>query len=121
MWREFINQNMIARKYWILFGVILILSFVTIKMMRLIEKASKSCEGPFVDTLSLNIKEHENFNEFNQGMCEDQTIKRYSRDDDQKFPFIARLVAKHQQDEIFCGGSLITSKFILKKHVFKNR
>jgi hypothetical protein len=115
MCRYSINWNAIRQNYWILaaivFSVILILSLIKLSILRQIDTSNKNCDGPFNDTVSLNVKEHENFYKFNEGLCEDQTLKRYSRQDDRKFPFIARLVAKHQQNEIFCGGSLITSKF----------
>lgn len=115
MCKSCINWKAIPRRYWILaaklFGMLLVLSLIILSILRLIDTSNRKCEGLFGDTFSLNIKEHENFNEFNQGMCEDRNIERYS-EDDHKFPFIARLVTKNQQKQIFCGGSLISSKWI---------
>jgi hypothetical protein len=122
MCKNCINWKAISRGCWILvakiFGVILVLSLIILGILMLVDTSHKKCEGPFGDTFSLNIKEHENFKDFNQGMCNAQGQVRYSKDDEHKFPYISRLVIKNQQKQIFCGGSLISSKLILKKILF---
>ena len=114
-----INWKAIPRRYWIfvakIFGVVLVLSLIVLSVLWSIDESNKKCDGIFGDTFGLNHKDPENYKEFEQGMCKDECIKRYSSDDDHKYPFIARLVLKNQQKQIFCGGSLISSKFVRKQ------
>ncbi|KAL7016860.1 hypothetical protein ACKWTF_010166 [Chironomus riparius] len=117
MCKSCINWKAIPRSCWVLaskiLGVVLVLSLIVLGLLWSIDKSNRKCDGLFGDTFVKNNKDHENYKEFDQGMCNEQNIERYLDDGDHNFPFIAHLVFKNEQKQIFCSGSLISNKLVL--------
>ncbi|XP_070490742.1 mast cell protease 1A-like [Chironomus tepperi] len=90
--------------------VILVISLVLIPIIYYINKSFHKCEGPFGDTVHLNLNDHPNYEKLYHGKC----IKEYHGEEDHKFPFIARFVYLNEtRKSIFCSGSMISETLIV--------